>query len=111
MTEGPLGGGASGGDRALVRHQQPGDEINQDLRTGEKEARNEENADQGGIEIESASDAGAHARDHSIVTRAVKRHVKLSFRDGKKSSGYFYCAASIAVAGQIAGSLRAYLRA
>src|SRR4029453_16595987 len=40
--------------RGLVRHEQPGDEVDQDLRAGEEEAGHEGDSDDGGIDVEVA---------------------------------------------------------
>src|SRR4029450_7246281 len=47
--------------RGLVRHEQPGDEVDQDLRAGEEQAGHEGDSDDGGIDVEVAGGCPATA--------------------------------------------------
>src|SRR4051794_40225494 len=81
VTEGPSWWGISGDAGGLVRHQQPGDEVDQDLRAWQEKAGHKGDSNNGGIEIEATGDTRAHARDQPVVIRAVELHVALYFRD------------------------------
>ena len=103
--------GISGDAGGLVRHQKPGDEVDQDLRARQKKAGHENDSNNSGIEIEATGDSRAHARDHPVVIRAVELHVALSFLDTVEVVATPTLRYQCAINARFAGTTRVVLRA